>query len=76
MPLSDSMHGINTSALTFLHTNQGDITDYVIAIFVYKNIRMNLQIFVIVVWQVLLMVGRSLNCSAETPDTFVKHRSD
>lgn len=50
MPLSDSMHGINTSALTFLHTNQGDITDYVIAIFVYKNIRMNLQIFVIVVW--------------------------
>ena len=48
MPLSDSMHGINTGALIFF--NQRDITDYVIAIFVCENMRMNLQIFVTVVW--------------------------
>ena len=52
--LSDSVNGTNTGALTFLHTNQRDIPDHVIVIFLV----------------------RSLNCSAEPPNTFVKHRSD
>ena len=54
--LSDSVNRTNTGALTFvfLHTNQRDIPDHVIVIFLV----------------------RSLNCSAEPPNTFVKHRSD
>ena len=40
--LSDSMNGTNTSAFFFIITSR-DIVDYVIAIFVYKNVRARLH---------------------------------
>ena len=40
--LSDSMNGTNTSAFFFIITSR-DIADYVIAIFVYKNVRARLH---------------------------------
>ena len=43
--LSDSMNGTNKSAFFFIITSR-DVVDHVIAIFVYKNVRINLQIFV------------------------------
>lgn len=42
--LSDSMNGTNKSAFFFIITSR-DVVDHVIAIFVYKNVRINLQIF-------------------------------